>query len=69
MGWEGSSGRRDREGGTRTTVEHYGSVHDSSLSLMDTDTQMELSIEPEGEGVNGAFKEKHAKYAQNEGSG
>lgn len=39
------------------------------LSLMDTDTQMELSIEPEGEGANGAFKEKHAKHAQNEGSG
>lgn len=69
MGWEGSSGRRDREGRTRTTVGHYGSVHDSSLSLMVTDTQMELSIEPEGEGVNGAFKENHAKHAQNEGSG
>lgn len=58
MGRGGSSGRRGGEGGTGTTVGHYGSVYDSSLFLMDTDTQMELYFEPEGEGVNGTFDEK-----------
>lgn len=37
---------RNREGGTGTKVRHYGSLYDSRLSLVDTETQMEAYFEP-----------------------
>lgn len=37
-----------RGGGSGMKVGHYGSLYDSSLSLLDRETQMELYFEPEG---------------------
>lgn len=59
-GWRRQQ-RRAR--GTGTKVGHYGSVYDSSLSLMDTEAQMQLHSGPEGEGVNWIFTQNHAKHS------